>query len=172
MTGIIHRAPNIRLHNIDLSRVTSAQAIEFIISRLLIGQGGWMITVTLDIIRQYNKDPVAQRVCQAATLLVADGMPLIWASWLQGTPLPGRVAGSDLISSLSAAAADRQLSIYLIGGAEGTAAAAAKYLRQRYSDLDIRGTFCPPFRFEQDPDMVAKIVESVVMARPDIIFVG
>ena len=40
-----------------------------------------------------------------ATLRTADGMPLIWASRLQRTPLPERVAGSDLIWSLTARAA-------------------------------------------------------------------
>ena len=48
----------------------------------------------VDILRQRPTPYAAD-----ATLVVADGMPLIWASHLQGTPLPERVAGSDLISS-------------------------------------------------------------------------
>ena len=46
-------------------------------------------------------------------------MPLLWASRLQGTPLPERVADQDLIWSLSAAAAANRLPVYLIGGDPG-----------------------------------------------------
>ena len=35
---------------------------------------------------------VAELAADEADLVVADGMPLVWASRLQGTPLPGRVA--------------------------------------------------------------------------------
>ena len=53
--------------------------------------------------------------------MVADGMPLIWASRILGKPLPQRVAGSTLIFNLSAAAATARRSIFFLGGNPGTA---------------------------------------------------
>ena len=167
-----HSLPTIRLHNMDFAKVTAQEAVDFVMSQLAIKNGGWMITANLDILRQYGIDSNAERVCKAATIIVADGMPLIWASRLQGTPLPGRVAGSDLISSLSAAAAAGHRSIYLIGGSEGAAERAAAVLQTRYAGLDVRGFFCPPFHFENDPSMIQSIAEKTVEASPDIVFVG
>jgi N-acetylglucosaminyldiphosphoundecaprenol N-acetyl-beta-D-mannosaminyltransferase len=99
-------------------------------------------------------------------------MPLIWASKLQGTPLPERVAGSNLISSLSAAAAERGRGIYLLGGATGTAEAAADVLSQRYPKLRVCGTCCPTIDFEDGADGVAAVTENLRQAKPDIVYVA
>ena len=99
-------------------------------------------------------------------------MPLIWASRIQGTPLPGRVAGSDLVTSLSVAAGQGGRSAYLIGGAPGTAEAAASVLQHRCSGLKVAGTYCPRVGFQNDPDQMAGIERRLCEARPDIIYVA
>ncbi len=96
----------------------------------------------------------------------------MWASRLQGTPLPERVTGSNLISSLSAGAATRGRSVYLLGGAPGTAEAAKKVLQARYPALRIVGTRCPPMGFDDDPKQLADLAAHVTNAAPDIVFVG
>src|SRR3712207_7874607 len=58
----------------------------------------------------------------------------IWAGRLQGTPLPERVAGSNLITSLNAAAAANGRSIFLLGGAPGAAEGAACALQEKRSE--------------------------------------
>src|SRR5436305_452608 len=83
-------------------------------------------------------------------------------------PLPGRVAGSDLIWSLSRAAAERGRAVFMLGGATGTAEAAAAKLRERYSGLVVTGTHCPPVGFEQDPTEIAAIISKLEAAQPDI----
>jgi len=99
-------------------------------------------------------------------------MPLVWASRLQATPLPERVAGSNLISSLSKCAAASGRSVFLLGGAEGTAKGAAEILKQRHPDLNIVGTFCPQIGFETKPKQMAEIVQMLTTAKPDIVFVA
>src|SRR4029453_11632952 len=109
---------------------------------------------------------------QGASLVVADGMPLIWASRLQRTPLPERVAGSSLISTLSAGAAARGRSVFLLGGAPGPAHAAAPVLRQRHPDIRIAGTSCPARGFEADEFQLERLIEDLRRADPDIIYVA
>ena len=99
-------------------------------------------------------------------------MPLIWASRLQGTPLPERVAGSDLVPGLSAAAAERGRCVYLLGGSPGTAEAAAAVLLRRTPDLRIAGSACPPMGFEHDERALGEVIENLVSARPDIVYVA
>jgi len=107
-----------------------------------------------------------------ADLLLADGMPIVWASKILGCALPERVAGSSLISSLSEGAAREGRSVYLLGGDPGTAEAAAGELVRRHPALRIAGTDCPPVGFEKDASNVARIAGQVGDARPDIVFVG
>src|ERR1051326_3853081 len=65
------------------------------------GIGGRILTPNVDIVRQVRRDRFAAGVAATSSIVVADGMPLVWASRLAGTPLPERVCGSDLIWSLS-----------------------------------------------------------------------
>ncbi len=99
-------------------------------------------------------------------------MPLIWASRLMGRPLPGRVAGSDLISSLSSEAAARGKSVFLLGGNAGTAEAAGRELCRRYPNLEVCGAACPPMGFERSDTEMNKIVEALCKSKPDIVFVA
>jgi N-acetylglucosaminyldiphosphoundecaprenol N-acetyl-beta-D-mannosaminyltransferase len=105
-------------------------------------------------------------------LVVADGMPLIWASRLRGTPLPERVAGSNLIWSLTARAAERGASIFLLGGNPGAAEACAERMRAEYPRVRIAGLMSPPQGFEQDERALDEIVAGLRAAAPDIVYLA
>src|SRR5258708_21578374 len=100
--------PRISLLGMPISVVTESQAIDFILASLATGEGGWVITPNLDQLRLFRKNPALRPMYEEATLVLADGMPLIWASRLQNTPLPQRVAGSSITSTLTAATSDGQ----------------------------------------------------------------
>ncbi len=68
------------------------------------GSGGRIVTPNIDILRQIVRQPQLRELIESAEIVVADGAPILWASRLQGTPLPERVPGAGLIWSLSAAA--------------------------------------------------------------------
>src|SRR5688572_26892105 len=151
--------PAIRLHDVRLHAITEQKAIEHILDELDAGRGGAVVTPNLDHLRRYTRDLSFGALVSEAELVVADGMPLIWASRLQGTPLPQRVAGSDLISSLSAAAAKRGRSVFLLGGMPGTADGAADVLLKANPTLKVAGTYCPPFGFEENAVEMDRIIE-------------
>jgi UDP-N-acetyl-D-mannosaminuronic acid transferase (WecB/TagA/CpsF family) len=113
--------PVVRLGGVDLHAVSEVQAIDHILNELAHGYGGIVVTPNLDHLRRCRNDMNFAALVSEAEVVVADGMPLIWASRMQGAPLPQRVAGSDLILSLSGACATAGRSIYLLGGAPGTA---------------------------------------------------
>jgi N-acetylglucosaminyldiphosphoundecaprenol N-acetyl-beta-D-mannosaminyltransferase len=107
-----------------------------------------------------------------ATLFVADGAPVVWASRLAGTPLPERVSGSNLVGSLAAACAERGLSVFLAGGAPGTAEAAAGELRRRNPELRIAGFHCPPIGFMEHSRLRDEAIEAVTRSDADVVFVA
>ncbi|MEM6562608.1 MAG: WecB/TagA/CpsF family glycosyltransferase, partial [Planctomycetota bacterium] len=164
--------PTIMLRGVEFHAVTQRQTAEHILRSLEAGRGGSVITPNLDHLRRMTRDLAFGALVSEADLVVADGMPLIWASRLQGTPLPERVAGSDLISSLSAEAARVGRSVFLLGGDAGTAEGAAKILQERNPGLRVAGTYCPDFGFEHSPEQMGLLVDALVEAQPDIVFVG
>lgn len=162
----------IRLMGVDLHPVTAAQTLDHIAAAAAAGRGGWVLTPNLDIVRRLSSEPQTAALCEPVTLRLADGMPLVWASRLQRTPLPERVPGSDLIWSLSGRAAADGLSVFLLGGNPGAADAAAGELRARFPSLNIAGTECPPIGFEADAAYMDGLRDRLVAAAPNIVFVA
>lgn len=166
------RPPRIRLLGMPISILTEAQTNSHIIDSLQAGRGGWVITPNLDQLRLFRKTPDLHRMYDQADLIVADGMPLIWASRLQKTPLPERVAGSSIINTLTAAAAEAGYRIFFLGGNNGAAERAAEELLAHNPSLQIAGHYCPPFGFDQNPAEMDRIKSTLIESKPDIVYVG
>jgi N-acetylglucosaminyldiphosphoundecaprenol N-acetyl-beta-D-mannosaminyltransferase len=164
--------PVVRIAGTLVHALTETQCVRLVLDQLDTGCGGWVLTVNLDHLQLFERDRDYASRCAHADLVVADGMPLLWASRLQGTPLPERIAGSNLISSLSAAAAARGRSVFLLGGAPGTADSAAAVLRLRTPALRVAGTCCPPLGFERNREAMAAVTGALGTALPDIVYVG
>jgi len=168
----------VQLDGTGIDRITEEEVVAVVRDALAHGRGGRIVTPNVDILRQAQADPEARGFLDDADLIVADGMPLIWASRLGGTPLPERVAGSSLIRSLSAGLGRDGRSIFVIGGSPGAddttdgATRAADRLAADCPGLRIAGTLCPPFGFERDPATYADLCAKVVDAEPDMVFVG
>jgi len=161
----------INLDGMRLHVVTQSECIEFILDELEQQRGGWVVTANLDFLRRYKHEGFAELYDQS-TLRVADGTTLVWGGRLRGTPLPERVAGSDLIVGLTKSAADRGRSIFLLGGDPGTAEAAAQRLQIQSPTLQIAGIECPPIGFHSDPASMQWLSQRLARARPDIVYVG
>jgi N-acetylglucosaminyldiphosphoundecaprenol N-acetyl-beta-D-mannosaminyltransferase len=160
------------LLGVDFASVTESELIDWALVRLSRGEGTWICPVNVDVLRQIVRDPEIRKLVGSADALVADGMPLVWASHIQGTPLPQRVAGSSLINTLTERAALDGRAVFLLGGNGGTAEAAGARLREASPRLRLAGWHCPPFGFERSAAERDLILERVCEARPDIVFVG
>ncbi len=160
------------LAGLHFHTLTEAQVVERIVTASRGGRGGWVATPNIDICRQAQYDEALLRLVASASLIVPDGMPLIWAARLVREPLPERVTGSSIIFSLTQAAARQQRSIYLLGGAPGVPERAGEELRGRYPGLVVAGTDAPPTGFDADPQAVAAVHARLAAAAPDIVYVG
>jgi N-acetylglucosaminyldiphosphoundecaprenol N-acetyl-beta-D-mannosaminyltransferase len=163
----------VELMGLELAGLSEAETVAHVLAALDEQRGGWVCPVNLDVLRQVVASAGLRELVASAELAVADGMPLLWASRLQGTPLPERIAGSSLVVSLSAGLAPRGRSVYLLGGGNpGTSAAAAERLRELSPGLRVAGTCCPPFGFEHSAGEHARVVSEVIAAAPDVVFAG
>lgn len=162
----------IELMGLEIDALSEPRLIDHVLRSLEQGRGGWIITANLDQLRQFRACPKLRPMFSSADLVVADGMPLVWASWLQRTPLPGRVAGSDLVWSLSAQAASAGRRLYLLGDEPLAREKAAEVLRETFPSLVIAGASSPPMGFEPDADSLGPIRDALREAQPDIVYVA
>lgn len=165
--------PTANIGLLEISKATEAQVVEHILSSATQGRGGWVITPNADIARQVRMNSATGSLVRQADILVADGMPLVWASRIIGNPLPERVCGSNMVWSLSEGAAGNRLSVFLLGGGRpDTAERAAIELNRRFPALPIAGVHFPPFGFEEDEHELSSIKSKLQQATPNIVFVA
>lgn len=122
-----------------------------------------------------SKDPGFRAALRRADLAIPDGVGLLYVAKARGTRLPERVSGADFVDDIAGIAAERGMSVYLLGGQEGIARKAADALRLRHPDLKIAGaesggkvTAGPDGEPRTDPAVVAAIRD----ASPQILFVA
>ncbi len=156
---------------VPFSPITLAETVTAIGHLIEVGQPSLVITANTHYIMLTEKHADLRAINGMAALILADGAPPVWASRLMGSPLPERVAGSDLIFELTELAAKQGHRLFLLGGADGVAEEAARRLVARYRGLQVVGTECPPFR-EPTPEEEAALIDRIRATRPDILFVA
>jgi N-acetylglucosaminyldiphosphoundecaprenol N-acetyl-beta-D-mannosaminyltransferase len=123
------------------------------------------------------EEPHLLALHERASLVVADGMPLLWTCRLYGHRRDiGRVAGADLVDSVCKLSLKTGQSHYLYGGKPNVAEKMAETLLKRYPRLKIAGICTPPF-LDIGPDFELsgsslKDVEAIRESGADFIWVG
>jgi N-acetylglucosaminyldiphosphoundecaprenol N-acetyl-beta-D-mannosaminyltransferase len=134
------------------------------------GLGASVFTPNVDHVVTAEDDEAFREAYAAASLSLADGQPLIWASRLLGAPLPAKISGSDLVLPLMELAARRRWRVYLLGGGPGVAAAAATRL-EREVGVQIVGVDSPAIQVDRDPQDDG-VTERLRDARPHLVLVA
>jgi N-acetylglucosaminyldiphosphoundecaprenol N-acetyl-beta-D-mannosaminyltransferase len=175
---VIETFERVHLDGTGFDRITEGEVVAVVREAIAAGRGGRIITPNIDILRQAQVNKRVRAYLDDADLIVADGMPLVWASRLTGTPLPERVAGSSLIWSLSEGLGRDRRSVFVIGGNPATpdapdgATRASRRLAEACPGLRIAGTLCPEYGFERDRAVYDEFCAAVAEAQPDLVFVG
>lgn len=159
------------LLDIEIDRVTMDQAVETIAGFVREGQPRQVATVNLDFLRLTRNASAFKETLNAVDLAVADGMPLVWASRLQGEALPGRIAGIDLVAAVCERGAAAGWRFFLLGAAPGIAERAGDAMARRWPGLHIAGTYSPPVGVWDDAEE-SRIRDRIRAAKPDVLLVA
>ncbi len=164
--------PNVKLCGLPLAQLNREQVVDYIFAALDRGEGGWLVTANLDHLRNYTRSTEIRDLYAGADLIVADGMPLLWAARIQKRPLPDRVAGSDLVWLLAERSAREGHSIYLLGGDPGVAERACQVLRENYPTLKIAGFSDPRVSNHPSVQELERLRRDIEAASPSIVYVA
>ena len=137
------------------------------------GQCHYLVTPNVDHAVMFQEHAGLREAYAGASLVLADGLPVVWASRLLGRPTPERVAGSDLVPALfDGAEAHGGASVYLLGAGPGVAERAKANIQRRWPKVQVVGVYSPPLGFERDERENAEILARIAEARPEILVVG
>lgn len=103
-------------------------------------RGGYIVTANPEIVLHSREDAAYAAAVNGADLVLADGVGDLYAARILGTPLPERVAGSDLTPRLLSRLAERGGSVFLYGARPGVVERAGEALRSACPGLRIAGT--------------------------------
>lgn len=161
----------VEIEGYKIDCVNKKEFVEIAMAAVERGEGGWVWTPNVDMFRHCKSDPVLAEFIHEPDIVIADGMPLVWAAKLQGTPLPERVAGSTTIWLVAEAAAKAGHSVFFLGGGQvDTAQRTGEILAEKYDGLNVVGSYYPPFGFEKDSAEYDRMIAAINAAEPDIIF--
>jgi N-acetylglucosaminyldiphosphoundecaprenol N-acetyl-beta-D-mannosaminyltransferase len=133
---------------------------------------GYVCAVAVHALTVGLDDPEMAAALRDATLVLPDGMPVVWAANMLGAELTDRVYGPELMLRYSDRCAERGHRIWLYGGRDqGSLVQLALNLRRRHPGINIVGGYSPPFRpmTEEEEDA---LVDQINDARPDVLWVG
>jgi N-acetylglucosaminyldiphosphoundecaprenol N-acetyl-beta-D-mannosaminyltransferase len=175
MSEVVDRPERVHLFGVDIDRLTMTQTVDRVWRWLRDSAGPcrYVVTPNLDHIVRLQRDPAMRSAYRHASLVIADGWPVVTASRWLGRPLPERVAGSDLVPRLLAVAeASSPLTVFLLGAMPGVANRAAGVIGRVWPNVRVVGTFSPPLGFERDREQNDGILQRIAAVVPDLLVVG
>jgi len=164
----------IPLFGITIDRTTLDEAASRVLAWCYSPRGDacrYVVTPNVDHTVLLQRCPELRTAYSEASLVLADGAPIVLASRLLARPLPERVAGSDLVPYLFANAA-APLRVYLLGAEPGVAEIAAERISRQWPHVNIVGTNSPPLGFEQDEVENKRILAHIASVTPDLLIIG
>ena len=156
----------INLLGVAFDALTLGEAEERADALLCSGAGGYIVTANPEIVLRCREDAAYAAAVNGAKLVLADGVGDLCAARILGTPLPGRVAGADLVPRLLARLAERGGSVFLYGARPGVAERAGESLQSACPGLRIAGTENGYISDE------TALLEALEREKPDLLLLG
>lgn len=157
------------LLNTYVNNVTLEETVECIEKLIAEKKKAYIVPINVDVVMKIEKDKYLKEIADNADMVLVDGQPLVWVAKWHKKPVKAKISGSDLVPYLCKVAAKKNYSIFIIGGKDGIAEKAADKLRVDIPEINIVGTYAPPFGFEKDEEELSKINKMISDVHPDLL---
>jgi len=152
---------------VNISASNVSQATEFITDAIASGNKISVFTPNSEIILSAYKNENFKNIINSASLCTADGIGVIYASKIFGTPIPERCSGYDISLELIKQMSKTGFSLYLFGASPGVAETAKKKIEESNPGINIIGCHDGYFDSEEEQNIINDINEK----KPNVLFV-
>lgn len=153
---------------VNFDNVNMSEAVDRCKTFIAGSKGNLVVTPNPEIVMRAKDDEEFKNIINDAELVIPDGIGIIKAGKILGTPLKERVAGYDLVRNLFEEGKDGSISFYFWGSKPGIADTAREKIKEEYPNLNVVGSHHGYFKDEEEQE----IVDEIRALKPDVILVG
>lgn len=150
---------------VGFDNVTRGEAVSEALRLMGERRSAYAVTPNPEIVMLCREAPKGAEAVAGADLVLPDGIGIIKAAALLGTPMKEKVAGIDFASDLMDEMAKKGMSVFLFGAKPGIAEKAAENLEIDHPGIKVLGTADGYF------DGDAEIKRNINAASPDLLLV-
>jgi N-acetylglucosaminyldiphosphoundecaprenol N-acetyl-beta-D-mannosaminyltransferase len=172
LAGALAAIPRRTILDVPVAVTDYAAALDVMDRLVETRERGYVCAAPVHALMVAQEDPEMLAALRGATLVVPDGMPLVWAANSLGEQLEDRVYGPELMLRYSDRCAERGHRVWLYGGRDqGSLVQLALSMRRRHPGIKVVGGYSPPFRplTAEEEDAV---VDQINDGKPDVLWVG
>jgi exopolysaccharide biosynthesis WecB/TagA/CpsF family protein len=151
--------------NIAITHSDASTALADVARKLGAGVGFSLATINLDHLVKLHRSASFRDAYQKQDMVVADGNPIVWLSYLAGTPV-SLVPGSDLVLQLVRTAVEQGRPVAMVGSTDAALQGAAVTLQKEFPGLAIGPQIAPPFGFDPRGDEARRILADLAQQGP------
>lgn len=160
----------INIRGVMFDNVTLDEATDRLIDSLAGGRKCALYTPNSEIVQMCIDDPKLYGVINSAELTVPDGIGVVKAGRILGTPFAGgKVAGIEVGEELIKRLAGSGHGVYLLGGKPGVAEKAAEKLGEKYPGVNFVG--CRDGYFKKEGEESDAVVDEINKSGAEVLFV-
>lgn len=150
-----------------------AACCDDIFARLQTSGKHWLACLNPHSYAESRKDPVFRDALKSADWLVPDGVGVVIASRVLGGNIVDRITGSDVFYGLQKRMNEKGgMKVFFLGGTEEALADIRNRLGDDYPNIELVGTYSPPFKPEYSREELDQMIAAVNEVKPDVLWVG
>ena len=131
----------------------------------------YVCAVSVHPLVESQSAPDLRQIYKAASVVIPDGMPLVWLLRRAGHAAADRICGPDLMPAMFERSQRTGARHFLYGSTTNTLALLTAKLHRQYPSARIVGSYSPPFR-DLLPGEGGEIADRINAANADIVWVG
>ena len=140
--------------------VTMAEAVETVSAFLDTQDAHMVVTPNAEIIKMCAEDKSFCETVNSASFIAPDGVGVLYAAKVLGTPIKEKIAGCDIGYNMLFEAAKKGKGVFFFGSKPGVAELCAKNLKEKVPNLIVSGTRDGYFKPEETDSIIDMINES------------
>lgn len=155
----------IEILGIPFDNVTMDEAVDAAMELIAEKNAAYVVTPNPEIVMAVRENSALAEAVKQASLVLPDGIGIIYGGKILGTPLKERTPGIDFAARVMERLSQKGGSVFLFGAKPGVAELAGENLRSMFPGLVISGV--SDGYFSDDTPIIEKINE----ASPDLLLV-
>ena len=125
---------------VNFDNITMGEAVRRAGSMLAGDKACYVVTPNTEIVWRCRSDAALTEAIRGADMVLPDGIGVVYAARILGTPIRERVPGIDFITEIFRQVAGTGKGVFLLGAKPGVAEQAARNLTASHPGLNICGT--------------------------------